>query len=384
MHPPESGHGRSATVGRVHPARIPRSADEQNRCVRLLVLGGSAFVGRSVVTAAIDRGWSVTTFNRGRNPWAHPQAQVLVGDRLEPADLTQLQGGCWDAVVDTWAGAPSAVLESAAVLAECAGRYLYVSSRAVYTSPTPAGLDETHPTVAASPNAADTDYARNKRGGELAIEAVYGDRAVLARAGLILGPHEDTGRLPNWLLRAARGGQLLAPGPADQPVQYIDVRDLAAWLLAATDSSVSGPVNLVTPAEHATMADLLGAAVAAAGSDAELIWVDPDAIQNTPIDRWTELPGWIPPGPEFAGLRSTNTDRARSSGLRCRPVDQTVVDTWAWMTAAGSTAAAPPAALRLGLDPVKEQAALTEWRNRRHFVPREPGWVAGPTERRGP
>ena len=351
--------------------------------MRLLVLGGSAFVGRVVVTAAIDRGWSVTTFNRGRTPWTHPQTRHLVGDRLRLADVEQVNQGRWDAVVDTWAGAPRAVRDSAELLAGRTDRYLYVSSRAVYTSPTPAGLDETHPTAAASPNAADTDYASNKRGAERAVEAVYGDRAVLARAGLILGPHEDTGRLPYWLLRMARGGQVLAPGPPDQPVQYIDVRDLAVWLLAATDGPVSGPVNLVTPAEHATMADLLGAAMVATGGAAELIWVDPDAIQNTPIDRWTELPGWIPPGPEFAGLRSTNTDRARSSGLRCRPVDQTVADTWAWMTAAGPTPAAPPAALRLGLDPVKEQAALTEWRNRRHLV-REPGSVAGPTERRGP
>jgi len=347
---------------------LAAGAAEQNQRVRLLVLGGSAFVGRVVVTAAIDRGWSVTTFNRGRTPWTHPQTRHLVGDRLRLADVEQVNQGRWDAVVDTWAGAPRAVRDSADLLVDRTDRYLYVSSRAVYTSPPRQGLDEMHPTVAASPNAADTDYARNKRGAELAIEAVYGDRAVLARAGLILGPHEDTGRLPYWLLRMARGGQVLAPGPDDQPVQYIDVRDLAAWLLAATDSSVSGPVNLVTPAEHATMADLLGAAVTATDSDAELIWVDPDAIQNTPIDRWTELPGWIPPGPEFAGLRSTNTDRARSSGLRCRPVDQTVADTWAWMTAAGPTPAAPPAALLLGLDPVKEQAALTEWRDRRHLA----------------
>lgn len=344
--------------------------------MRLLVLGGSAFVGRAVVTAAIDRGWSVTTFNRGRNAWAHPQAHHILGDRLRPAGLAQLQRGRWDAVVDTWAGAPRAVRDSADLLAERTDRYLYVSSRAVYTAPTPPGLDETHPTVPASPNAADTDYPRNKRGAELAIETLFGDRAVLARAGLILGPHEDLGRLPYWLLRMARGGHVLAPGPADQPVQYIDVRDLAAWLLEAADSAVSGPVNLVTPAGHATMADLLGAAMAATSGTAELIWVDPAAIQDTPLDRWTELPGWIPPGPEFAGLRSTNTDRARGSGLRCRPVEQTVADTWTWMTAAGPCPVAPPASFRLGLDPVKEQAALTEWRDRQHPATQSPPGAA--------
>jgi len=248
-----------------------------------------------------------------------------------------------------WPGAPT-------------GTCTYPAGRC--TPPTPQGSDETHPTVPATPNAADTDYARNKRGAKLALDAVYGDRAVFARAGLILGPHEDVGRLPYWLLRMARGGKVLAPGPADQPLQYIDVRDLANWLLDATDGVVSGPVNLVTSAGHATMAGLLGAAVAATGGNAELIWVDPDAIQNTTIDRWTELPGWIPPGQEFAGLRSTNTDRARLSGLKCRPVDQTVADTWAWMTESGPTPTAPPASLRLGLDPIKERAALAEWRTR--------------------
>ena len=113
------------------------------------------------------------------------------------------------------------------------------------------------------------------------------------------------------------------------------------------------------------MADLLGAAVRTTGGDADLIWVDPRAISNTPIDRWTELPGWIPPDPEFAGLRSTNTDRARMSGLRCRSVDLTVADTWAWLTAAMAAPAAPPTAYRPGLDPAKEHAALTEWLHRR-------------------
>ena len=147
------------------------------------MLGGSVFVGRAVVTVAIDRGWSVTTFNRGRTPWTHPQTRQLVGDRLRPADLEQLHRGRWDAVVDTWAGAPRAVRDSAELLADRTDRYLYVSSRAVYTSPTPAGLDETHPTVPALPNAADIGYPSNKRGAELAVQAAFGNRAVLSGPG---------------------------------------------------------------------------------------------------------------------------------------------------------------------------------------------------------
>ena len=332
--------------------------------MRILVLGGTSFVGRSVVTAAVDRGWSVTTFNRGLGSWAHPQAERVTGDRLRPSDLAPLSSGRWDAVVDTWSGAPRAVRDSAGLLAGRAGRYLYISSRAVYAPPPPPGLDETCPTVAASPDADATEYAQDKRGAEIAVEAAFGDRAVLARAGLILGPYEDIGRLPYWLLRIERGGEVLAPGPPDLPMRYIDARDLAAWLLDAAEGDVSGPVNLVNPPGHTTMRRLLDAAVAATGSDAELVWVDPAAIEAAGIDRWTELPGWIPPGPMYAGLLSTNVERAYASGLRSRPVEETVADTWAWLVAAGRVLPHQPGRPPLGRDPAKEQAALAAWRRR--------------------
>lgn len=225
-------------------------------------------------------------------------------------------------------------------------------------------LDETCPTVEASPDADATEYPQDKRGAEIAVEAAFGDRAVLARAGLILGPYEDVGRLPYWLLRIERGGEVLAPGPADLPLQYIDARDLAAWLLDAAEGDVSGPVNLVNPAGHTTMRGLMDAAVAATGSDAELVWVDPATIEAAGISRWTELPGWIPPGPEFAGLRSTSVERAYATGLCCRPVEQTVADTWSWLVAAGRVLPSRPGRPSLGLDPAKEQAALAAWRVR--------------------
>lgn len=332
--------------------------------MRLLVLGGTSFVGRAVVTAAVDRGWSVTTFNRGLAGWAHPRAERVIGDRLDPADLAVLGDGRWDAVVDTWSGAPRAVRDSARALSGRAGRYLYVSSRAVYVSPPPPNMDETCPTVPASPDAEATGYARDKRGGEIAVRAEFGDRAVLARAGLILGPHEDVGRLPWWLLRIHRGGQVLAPGPPDLPLQYIDARDLAAWLLDAATACVSGPVNVVSRPGHATMRHLLEAAVAVTGADAELIWVDPEAISAAGIHRRTELPGWLPPGDEYAGLHSTNVELAHATGLACRPVEQTVADTWAWLVSRGGVPPAPPGGPPLGLDPTKERSILTAWRSR--------------------
>jgi 2'-hydroxyisoflavone reductase len=333
--------------------------------VRLLVLGGTTFVGRAVVEAAVERGWRVSTFNRGRGPWAHPAAEHLIGDRLRPDDLDVLSDAAWDAVVDTWAGAPRAVRDSARVLARRAARYLYVSSRSVYAPPLPEGLDERHATVASSSDAEATDYPQDKRGGELAVEAAFGDRGVFARAGLILGPHEDVGRLPYWLLRMHRGGRVLAPGPPDGPLRFIDVRDLAAWLLDAAEGEVSGAVNLVNPPGHATIGRLLEAAVAATRGNVELIWVDPDAIDALGIERWRELPAWLPPTPDVAGLLFTNVERAVATGLRCRPVEETVADTWAWLESIGRTPPNPPAGRpALGLAPQKEERVLTEWRQR--------------------
>jgi nucleoside-diphosphate-sugar epimerase len=235
----------------------------------------------------------------------------------------------------------------------------------VYASPTPLDLSEAAPTVTGSPGAEATEYPQDKRGGELAVEAGFGDRSVLARAGLILGPHENVGRLPYWLLRLARGGEVLAPGPPQVPVRFIDARDLAAWLLEAAQGEFCGPVNLVNPPGHATMGRLLEAALAAVGGDARLVWVDPGAVEAAGIHRWTELPIWLPPADEFAGLLDTRVDRALATGLRCRSVEATVQDTWTWLLDCGLTPPpAPPDRPPLGLDPEKEARALDAWRGK--------------------
>lgn len=332
--------------------------------MRLLVLGGTAFVGRAVVTEALDRGWSVTTFNRGRAAWTHPGCERIIGDRCRPGDLEALRRGRWDAVVDTWSAAPRVVRDSANVLAEHVERYVYVSSRSVYADPTPADLDESWATVDASPDADAVDYAQDKRGGEMAVEAVFGERCVLARAGLILGPYENVGRLPWWLLRMRRGGRVLAPGPPGLPVRFIDVRDLAMWMLGAAENAVSGPVNLINPLGHTTMETLLDAAVTVTGSDAHLTWVDPETILAAGIERWTELPCWLPPDDEHAGLIWGGVARALDTGLRCRPVAETVAGTWTWLQETGlqqpQAAGRPP----LGLDPAKEAALLASQHDR--------------------
>ncbi len=201
--------------------------------MRLLVLGGTSFVGGSIVSAALTRGADVTVFNRGISGHPPPGATRLVGDRTLSADLEQLSDDRWDAVVDTWAGAPCVVRDSARTLAGLAGRYVYISSRAVYARPTPRGLDESARTVESASDAEALDYGKDKRGGELAVEETWGERAVLVRAGVILGPEENLGRLAYWLRRVERGGDVLAPGPPSLPFQYVDARDLASWVLDA-------------------------------------------------------------------------------------------------------------------------------------------------------
>ncbi|MFD7921057.1 NAD-dependent epimerase/dehydratase family protein [Streptomyces sp. NPDC059740] len=326
--------------------------------MKLLVLGGTAFVGRAVVTAALGRGWEVTTFHRGHAA-APPGAATLLGDRNDPGALAALAGGEWDAVVDTWTGAPSAVDDAARLLAGRAARYLYVSSRSVYTYPAPGGGDESSPVVEASPHdTGSADYARAKRGGELAALAHFGDAALLARAGLVLGPQENVGRLPWWLNRIARGGPVLAPGPEDLPLQYVDARDLADWLLVAAERGLGGAYNVTSRSGHATMGSLLRACVAATGSTAELRWTAPEQILAAGVQPWTELPVWLPPGPDHEAMHTTDVSRAHAAGLRCRPVAETVRDTWSWLCERGGRAPQRPDRPEHGLDPETEARVL--------------------------
>lgn len=333
--------------------------------MRLLMLGGTEFAGRAVVEAALARGWDVTVFNRGRH---QPPAGVrqLSGDRTDTdglAGLAALAGsaGEWDAVVDTWSGAPRAVRDTATLLAGRARRYVYVSSCSVYAWAPPADHTEDAPLVeGAAPDAGATEYARDKRGAELAVLDAFGaGRSVLVRAGLILGPYENIGRLPWWLTRTARGGRVLAPGPRDLPLQYIDVRDLAEWTLGAVERELSGPYNLASAQGHATMGTLLESCVRVTGSSAELCWREPELILEAGIEPWTGLPVWTPPGSEsHDAMHRADVSRALATGLRCRPVEETVTDTWAWLRGIGGVAPHRPDRPPVGLDPEVEARVL--------------------------
>ncbi|MBB1256736.1 NAD-dependent epimerase/dehydratase family protein [Streptomyces alkaliterrae] len=300
--------------------------------MRLLLLGGTDFAGRAVAEAARDRGWEVTVFHRGEHP-APPGVAVRTGDRTAPDGLSALAAGEWDAVVDTWTAAPRVVRDAARLLADRVDRYAYVSSRSVHTWPIPAGLDEDGPLVEASPDADATDYAADKRGGELAALREFGpDRTLLVRPGLILGPRENCDRLPWWLRRVAQGGPLLAPGSPDTPLQYIDSRDLANWLLDALKAARHGPYNLVSPPGHTTTGQLLDACVTATGARTTLVWTAPAALEAAGVQPWTDLPIWCPPGGELhAALHGADVTRALATGLTCRPITTTVHDTWTAM-----------------------------------------------------
>jgi 2'-hydroxyisoflavone reductase len=323
--------------------------------MKLLVLGGTGFVGGAVVAEALRRGWSVTVFNRGLRP-SPDGVERLRGDRHEPGGLAAIEHGTWDCVVDTWDSEPVAVLNSARALDGRVGHYTYVSSRSVYAGPVALGADETAPIVDARPDAVDGEYPELKAGAERAAQEVFGDRALLARAGLILGPGEE-GRLPWWLRRIERGGDVLAPGPIDLPLQYIDARDLANWMLDNAVAGTSGAYNVVSRTGHATMGEVLDACVAATGSSARLRWTDPEPILAADVTPWIELPIWIPVGHPFRWLHEADVGRAYATGLVPRPIAETVFDTWAALPAGGE---APPEGSRpkVGLDPEREQAIL--------------------------
>lgn len=324
--------------------------------MKLLVLGGTRFAGRAIVAAALAAGDDVTTLNRGASGPAAPGVRALSADRTNPAELREALGGQeWDAVIDTWTWPASAVAASAELLAGRAGHYGYVSTVSVYADPLPVGADERTPMVDGDPASEDTtDYQAAKRGCELAVLQHFGGRALLGRPGLILGPYENVGRLPWWLRRVERGGRVLAPGDPDRPIAFIDVRDLADFMVRGARTGLDGPVNLVSEPAHTTMGALLAEAVRVTGSDAELVWVPDKVVLDAGIEPWTELPIYVPRGPEWDGVYEFDVTRALAEGLSIRPAARTIADTWAWLGAEGD----PPARPGLGLDAAREREVL--------------------------
>ena len=324
--------------------------------MRLLVLGGTLFVGRHLVESALDRGFEVTLFNRGRtSPELYPEVEHLRGDR-DAGKLDALRGRTWEAVVDTSARVPRWVRDSAGLLADAVEHYTFVSSASVYADTTKPGTDESAPVHALEDEAVEEFTSAEVYGGlkalcERAAEEALPGRALSVRAGLIVGPYDPTGRFTYWVHRIARGGEVLVPEPRDQPVQLIHGRDLADWMLDLARRRQAGVFNATGPETPTTMEGLLEAIREETGSDARLVWVEERSLLERGVERWSDLPLWLAPAtnPESANFLAVDVSRAVAAGLRFRPLAQTIRETL-------EQADTSPAA---GLAPARERELLT-------------------------
>ncbi|TQS27160.1 NAD-dependent epimerase/dehydratase family protein [Microbispora sp. KK1-11] len=331
--------------------------------MKILVLGGSLFLGRAYVTEARRRGHEVTTFNRGLSGPDEPGVEAVRGDRTRAADLERLAGGRrWDAVVDTSGQQPSDVLLSAGLLREHADHYTFVSSIHAFTDWGTLPVNEDSPTYdcPADTPAGQPPGNQLKAGCERAVLERFGaSRSLVLNCGLLVGPHEDVGRLLWWLERTARGGEVLAPGDPGRALQLIDARDFAVFGLDLLEQGTAGRFLTTGPTGSTTMKGLLDACAEATGGTAELTWVPDDRLLAAGVEPWTELPLWTPDQPGWNAIWQADTSRAQAAGLRCRPIAETVRETWAWMRERGP-AAGPylQGTTPLGIDPGKERKVL--------------------------
>jgi nucleoside-diphosphate-sugar epimerase len=336
--------------------------------MRLLVLGGTRFLGRAIVDEAIRRGYDVTTFSRGLSGEPRPGAEALHGDRTSSADLLRVAERDFDMAIDTSTIAPRHVAASARLLAPRVRHYTYVSTLSVYAGLGEVPVSEESPVLDGSPDAdgsvEELGYGELKAGCERAVAQEMPGRHLIVRPGLLVGPHENVGRLPWWLTRIARGGTVLAPGGPERPVQMTDARDLAAWLVDNTRRGIPGVVNVPGPA-GTTFGELLtdcGEATAAdRGGPLQLRWVPDRELLAAGVQPWMELPMWAPDTPEFAAFWEVTGDRALRTGIRYRPLSDTVRDTWGWLRRDAAAHGGEIAFERrpgLGLDPAKEQEVL--------------------------
>jgi 2'-hydroxyisoflavone reductase len=317
------------------------------------------FVGRHLVEVAVERGHDVATFTRGRhNPDLFPGVAKLHGDR--ESDLTALRGGSWDAVVDTSTLAPRVTAAAATLLAGSVSHYTYVSSASAYRDWPAAPVDEE--SACWGPGADEDDYAARKAGAERAIGDALPGRTLILRPGLIVGPYENVGRLPYWLGRLAAGGEVLAAGDPERPLQMIDARDLAGWALAAIEQQLTGTFNVISPPGSFSMRELLQCCATATGDRSSITWVDDGFALAQGIEPWSDLPFWLPDEPGQDAVWSVSGERARAAGLRARPIRETARDTWDWLSGGARDDSAPAA---LGLSRDRERAALQAWHGRR-------------------
>jgi len=296
----------------------------------------------------------VTLFNRGQtNPELFPEAEKLRGDR--DRDLSALEGREWDAVIDPSGFVPRVVRDSTELLRGSVGHYVFVSSGSVYAEPYVPGYDESASTVELEDPASEDvmqDYGALKAACEEVVREVFPDVHTNVRAGLIVGPHDGSGRYTYWPLRASLGGAVLAPGPPDRLTQFIDVRDLGGWMVDACERRHTGTFNATgEPVALATALETCGIS--------EPVWVDEDFLLEQSVGPWMELPLWV--ASNEAAFLQMSVAKAVASGLAFRPLEETARDTLAWARGAGAELVTETPYGTAGLDPAREAELLRAW-----------------------
>lgn len=335
--------------------------------MRLLVLGGTRFLGRGVVDAALAAGDQVTTFTRGVSGEPPDGVEAVHGDRSRPDGMDVLRGREWDAVVDTSGFVPAVVGRGAALLADSVGHYVFVSSVNAYPAFGDEPIRDDSPVHDCAPDAGSPDgefepelYGPYKVGSERAVQQHFPGRSAQLRAGMIIGPYDDTGRFPYWVGRMARGGEVLAPGRPEATLRLVDQRDLGAWAVEVARERITGPFVATGPADQVTFADLLAGMTA--GPDTTVTWVEEDFLVEQEVKPWTELPLWLP-AKDAPHVYDQDTARAERAGLRVRPVAESAADTLAWLRGPDADNAANPRVGRAGLAPERERELLAAWRD---------------------
>ncbi len=299
--------------------------------MKILIIGGTRFLGRHLVNSARTRGHKVTLFNRGKsNPNLFGQVEKIQGDREK--DLDQLSKGQWDAVIDTCGYFPCIVRRSAEALKDNVGQYVFISSISVYSDFAKIGINESDPVGKIEDETLEEvtseSYGPLKALCEKNVQDVFGVRSLIIRPGLIVGPHDPTDRFTYWPARIARGGDVLVPDRPEALTQIIDVRDLSNFIIHLIEQNVSGVFNAT--GEPLLLGDLFETCKQVSGSDANFKWASPEFLAENKVAPWSDMPAWLPDTGEDAGFARVNVSKAINAGLVLSPIAETVKATLAW------------------------------------------------------
>jgi 2'-hydroxyisoflavone reductase len=331
--------------------------------MKILILGGTVFLGRALVKVALHNGHQITLFNRGKtNPDLFPQVEKIIGQR--DSDLLALQDRRWGAVIDTCGYIPRLVQRSAESLADKVDHYTFISSLSVYADPSQLDVDESAPLGTLDDPATEQvngdTYGPLKALCEQVAEDAMPGRVLVVRPGLIVGPYDPTDRFTYWIHRTAQGGEVLAPGRPGRTIQFIDVRDLADWIIRSVEIGKTGVYNADRPANLLTMGELLETCKTESGSDASFTWVSEEFLLEKQVGMWMEMPLWVPEmQPEYAGFFAFDCRKAIAEGLTFRPLAETVRATLDW-----DATQPPDRVLRAGITRERETDLLLGWKNK--------------------